>query len=78
MADERVHLFNPGPAALPVDVLKKAQAELLSYQGLGYSVLEMSHRSKPFDAILSSTEAKLRKILCAIACSSLICSVINP
>ncbi len=43
--------FNPGPAALPLDVLKTVQEELLDYQGTGISILESSHRSKEYEAI---------------------------
>ena len=43
--------FNPGPAALPIDVLRIVQAELLDYQGSGMSILESSHRSSEFEAI---------------------------
>ena len=48
---------------LPEPVLQKAQAELLDYQGSGQSVMEMSHRSKWFDAIIVNTEAALRRVL---------------
>ena len=43
-AVKRVHNFGAGPAALPVPVLERVQAELLDYAGTGMSVLEMSHR----------------------------------
>jgi len=43
--------FNPGPAALPLDVLKIAQEELLDYQNSGMSILESSHRAKEFEAV---------------------------
>ena len=48
---------------LPEAVLKKAQAELLDYQGSGQSVMEMSHRSPVYDAIIKETEAALRRVL---------------
>ena len=51
-----VHNFNAGPAVLPADVLRKAQNELLDYRGLGYSIMEASHRSKEFDAVISHAE----------------------
>ncbi len=47
----RVYNFNPGPSALPLPVLEQAQHELLDYQGTGMSVMELSHRSKPYEAI---------------------------
>ncbi len=55
--------FNPGPAALPLDVLKTVQAELLDYQGTGISILESSHRSKEFEAINDQTIALVREVL---------------
>ncbi len=55
--------FNPGPAILPQEVLKTAQTELLDYAGTGMSVMEMSHRSKEFEAIIQAAEDKLRQQL---------------
>jgi phosphoserine aminotransferase len=60
---QKVYNFNAGPAALPQEVLEKAQAELLDYRGLGYSILEASHRSPEYEAINAGAEANLRKIL---------------
>jgi len=60
---KRTHNFGAGPAALPVDVLEKAQAELLDYAGTGMSVLEMSHRSAAFEGIIQKAEADLRALL---------------
>ena len=48
---------------LPEKVLKQAQAELLEYGDSGQSVMEMSHRSKWFDAIIKDTEATLRRVM---------------
>ena len=48
---------------LPEAVLRRAQAEMLDYQGSGQSVMEMSHRSKWFDAIAVNTEAAIRRVL---------------
>ncbi len=56
----RVYNFNAGPAALPLEVLTKAQAELTDLGGSGMSVMEMSHRSKEFQAIVDSAESKVR------------------
>ncbi len=55
--------FNPGPAALPLDVLKIVQEELLDYQGSGMSILESSHRAKEFEAINDQTIALVRELL---------------
>ena len=50
---ERIINFNPGPAALPLDVLEEAKDEMLDYKGSGMSVAEISHRSTHFDDILN-------------------------
>ncbi len=55
--------FSAGPAQLPIDVLKKAQEELLSYKKSGLSVMEMSHRSAEFQEIMEETEARFRRLL---------------
>ncbi len=47
----RVYNFSAGPAALPTEVLEQAQAEMLEWNGSGMSVMEMSHRSKEYDAV---------------------------
>ncbi len=59
----RVHNFAAGPAALPLEVLERAQAELTDFNGLGMSVMEISHRSKDFVAVASESEALLRQLL---------------
>lgn len=59
----RAHNFNAGPAGLPLEVMQQAQAELLDYKGTGMSIMEMSHRSKEFQAMLDETEADLRELL---------------
>jgi phosphoserine aminotransferase len=59
----RVLNFSSGPAILPDEVLRKAQAELLDWGGRGYSVIESSHRYEPFVAVLEETEALLRELL---------------
>ncbi|MCR5705488.1 MAG: 3-phosphoserine/phosphohydroxythreonine transaminase [Acholeplasmatales bacterium] len=59
----RVYNFSAGPAVLPEEVLKEAQADLLDYKGCGMSVMEMSHRSKMFDEIIKEAEADLRKLM---------------
>ena len=62
-AVERVFNFSPGPAVLPLEVLEQAQAELVALPGVGMSVLEISHRSPPFDRILEETLQGLRDLL---------------
>lgn len=59
----RAFNFCAGPAALPEEVLKQAQAELLDWQGHGLSVMEMSHRSDEFVAIAETAEQDLRDLL---------------
>ncbi len=59
----RVYNFNPGPSTLPLAALEKAQAEFTDYKGTGLSVLEMSHRSKDFEAILADTQNLLRELI---------------
>lgn len=59
----RVYNFSAGPSMLPLEALKKAQEELLDYQGSGQSVMEMSHRSKVFDKIIKDAEALFREIM---------------
>jgi phosphoserine aminotransferase len=59
----RIHNFSAGPAALPLPVLERVRAELLGYPGAGMSVMEMSHRSPAFEAIIQGAEADLRALL---------------
>lgn len=58
-----VHNFNAGPAVLPRAVLERAQAELLDYQGRGMSILEMSHRSKEYEAVNQSAQDRFKTLL---------------
>ncbi|MEJ2516107.1 MAG: 3-phosphoserine/phosphohydroxythreonine transaminase [Gammaproteobacteria bacterium] len=60
---ERVYNFSAGPAALPLDVLEKARAELTSFAGSGMSVMELSHRGKEFVSIAEQAETDLRALL---------------
>ncbi|MCU1265955.1 MAG: phosphoserine aminotransferase [Acidobacteria bacterium] len=60
---ERIHNFSAGPAMLPLPVLEQAQRELISLPGIGMSVMEISHRSKPFDEIIHGAESGLRELL---------------
>ena len=60
---ERVYNFSAGPAVLPVEVLEEAAAEMLNYKGTGMSVMEMSHRSKAYQAIIDQAEADLRELM---------------
>ncbi len=59
----RVYNFSAGPAVLPEEVLKEAAAEMLDYNGTGMSVMEMSHRSKAFEEIITTAEQDLRDLM---------------
>ena len=59
----RVYNFSAGPAVLPESVLQEAAAEMMDYRGTGMSVMEMSHRSKPYQAIIDEAEADLRTLM---------------
>ena len=60
---ERVYNFSAGPSMLPLPVLEKAAKDMLNYEGSGMSVMEMSHRSPVYDAIIKDAEAKLRQLM---------------
>lgn len=60
---KRIFNFSAGPATLPLAVLEEAQRELVNYKDTGMSVLEMSHRSKPFEAINNEAEANMKELL---------------
>ena len=59
----RIFNFAAGPSAMPLPVLEQAASEMTDWHGVGYSILEMSHRSKWFDAIITDTEATLRRVM---------------
>ena len=59
----RVFNFSAGPSMLPVPVLERAAAELVCYGESGMSVMEMSHRSPDYEAIIAKTQADLRKLM---------------
>jgi len=59
----RAHNFSAGPAAMPLAVLEKAQSELTDLAGSGMSVMELSHRSKEFQAIIDAAEAGIRRLM---------------
>ena len=59
----RVYNFSAGPGVLPEPVLQEAAAEMMDYRGAGMSVMEMSHRSKPYQKIIDEAEADLRSLM---------------
>jgi len=61
--DKRVYNFYAGPATLPLPVLKKAQEELLNFHESGMSVLEISHRAKPYDEIHKKASELIKELM---------------
>ena len=59
---QRVYNFSAGPAVLPLPVLEEIQRDLLALPGVGMSILEISHRSTAFEAILAQAEADIRAL----------------
>lgn len=59
----RVYNFSAGPSQLPEEVLVRASKELVEYGSSGQSVMEMSHRSKEYEAIINKCEADLRELM---------------
>ena len=59
----RVYNFSAGPSMLPLPVLEKAASELVCYGDSGMSVMEMSHRSPDYEAIIGDAESMLRKLM---------------
>jgi phosphoserine aminotransferase len=58
----RIHNFAAGPAVLPLPVLEQIQRDLIALPGLGMSILEISHRSKAFEAIIAKAGADIRTL----------------
>jgi phosphoserine aminotransferase len=61
--EQRVYNFSAGPATMPVSVLKEIQDEMMCLPGVGASVMEISHRGKPFIQIMEAAEASIRKVM---------------
>ena len=59
----KIFNFSPGPAMLPLEVLKIAQAEMLDWHGTGLSVMELPHRGEAFQHVVHETEADLRSLM---------------
>jgi phosphoserine aminotransferase len=60
---KRVFNFNAGPAALPLAVLEEIQQEMLDFKGTGMSIMEISHRSKPFESVLDETICRIKSLM---------------
>ena len=69
MNRERVYNFSAGSSMLPIEVLERAQAEMLNYNGTGMSVAEISNRSPEFREILSGAEDALRRVASVCRCA---------
>ena len=62
VTSDRVLNFSSGPAMLPLSVLEQVQRDLVALPGVGMSVMEISHRSAPFEAIIGQAEADIRRL----------------
>ncbi|OEU57444.1 MAG: phosphoserine transaminase [Desulfobacterales bacterium C00003104] len=63
MKANRIHNFNPGPAALPLSVLEEIRDSFLNYKGSGMSIVEVSHRSKWFDDVINDARYRVKRLL---------------
>jgi len=63
MKAKRIHNFNPGPAALPLPVLEEIQESFLNLKNTGMSIVEISHRSKPFEEIINDAITRTKRLL---------------
>lgn len=63
MEANRVYNFNPGPATLPLEVLKEAQAEFLNFNNSGMSILEISHRAKQYAEVHTKAKADIKELM---------------
>lgn len=60
---ERVFNFSPGPATLPYEVLQQAAKDVVNFQDTGIGLIEISHRSKEFLAVIQGAESLLRELM---------------
>jgi phosphoserine aminotransferase len=63
MKENRIHNFNAGPAALPLEVLEEIKDSFLNFGGSGMSITEISHRSTLFDEVINDAVARTRRLL---------------
>ena len=63
MKYDRIHNFNPGPAALPLTVLEEIKENFLNFKGSGMSITEISHRSKEFDDVINDAVVRTKRLL---------------
>lgn len=60
---KRAYNFNPGPAALPLEVLQQAQEEFVDFHGIGMSIMEISHRSKEYEQVNDEAQSLVKELL---------------
>lgn len=60
---KQIYNFYPGPAVIFREVLEQAQAELLDFEGTGMSVMELSHRSKTFEAVINEAISNIKQLM---------------
>jgi phosphoserine aminotransferase len=63
MGEHRIYNFSAGPSVLPLPVLERARSEFLDFAGTGMGVMEISHRSAEFEAVLDAAEQGIRRLL---------------
>lgn len=61
--ENRIYNFNPGPAMQPLEVLQEAQAEFLNFANSGMSIIEISHRSKQYEAVHNQAKADIKELM---------------
>ncbi len=61
----KVHNYSAGPCILPQEVLEQAAQAVLDFEGSGLSILEISHRSKPFEAVMVKAQSLVKELLSA-------------
>lgn len=61
--NNRAYNFNAGPAALPLEVLQQAQEQFIDYEGIGMSIMEISHRSKQYEQVNNEAQALMKELL---------------
>lgn len=59
----KVHNFSAGPCILPQEVLRKAAESIIDFEGTGLSIIEMSHRSKPFEEVMAKAQRLVKELL---------------
>lgn len=62
-AVKKVHNYSAGPCILPREVFEQAAQAILDFEGSGLSILEMSHRSKPFEAVMAKAQSLVKELL---------------